>query len=71
MNFDVRGIDTVGEEMMLVGAVTGTVMLLRGSRGEDASDRADQKRGRPVIPRSDALVLMSRLSASIIMMFGI
>ncbi|WP_187335131.1 MnhB domain-containing protein [Novosphingopyxis iocasae] len=71
VNFDVRGIDTVGEEMMLVGAVTGTVMLLRGSRGEDASDRADQKRGRPVIPRSDALVLMSRLSASIVMMFGI
>ena len=71
VNFDVRGIDTVGEEMMLVGAVTGTVMLLRGGRGESPSARADQKRGRPVIQRSDAVVVMSRLAASVVMIFGI
>ena len=71
VNFDVRGIDTVGEEMMLVGAVTGTVLLLRGSRGESASDRADQKPGRPVIDRSDAVVVVARLAASVVMIFGI
>ena len=71
VNFDVRGIDTVGEEMMLVGAVTGTVLLLRGSRGEDPGDRADHKQGRPLIPRSDAVVVFSRLAASVVMVFGI
>lgn len=71
VNFDVRGIDTVGEEMMLVGAVTGTVLLLRGSRGESPTDRADQKSGRPVVHRSDAVVLVSRLAASVLMIFGI
>ncbi len=71
VNFDVRGIDTVGEEMMLVGAVTGTVLLLRGSRGEDATDRADRKRGRAGVERSDAVVVVSRLAASVVMIFGI
>ena len=71
VNFDVRGIDTVGEEMMLIGAVTGTVLLLRGSRGESPTDRADQKRGRPVRERSDAVIVMARLAASVVMIFGI
>ena len=71
VNFDVRGIDTLGEEMMLVAAVTGTVMLLRGSRGESSTDRADGRRGRPVVPRSDATIAMARLAATVILMFGI
>ena len=32
VNFDYRGFDTLGEEFMLLAAVTGTVVLLRGSR---------------------------------------
>ncbi|MDQ2802715.1 MAG: hypothetical protein M3Y41_08530 [Pseudomonadota bacterium] len=37
VNFDYRGFDTLGEEFMLLCAVTGTVMLLRGTRGEQLS----------------------------------
>lgn len=34
VNFDQRGIDTLGEEMILVGSVAGSVALLRPSRRE-------------------------------------
>jgi multicomponent Na+:H+ antiporter subunit B len=34
VNYDVRGLDTLGEEMILFAATTGVVMLLRGPRGE-------------------------------------
>lgn len=71
VNFDVRGLDTLGEEMMLIAAVTGTVVLLRGSRGESATDRAERRQGRPVVPRSDATVALSRMAATFILLFGI
>ena len=71
INFDVRGIDTVGEELMLVGAVVGTVVLLRGSRGEDASDRAIRRPGRPMMRRSDAVVAASRIGSAAILLFGL
>ena len=34
VNFDYRSFDTLGEEFMLVCAVTGVVVVLRGNRGE-------------------------------------
>jgi multicomponent Na+:H+ antiporter subunit B len=40
VNFDYRGIDTLGEEFILFAAVMGTVLLLREQRGE--------RKGRPV-----------------------
>ena len=36
VNFDIRGIDTLGEKFMLLCAVTGAVVLLRGARGAAA-----------------------------------
>ena len=39
--FDYRGFDTMGEEFILFGAVTGVVLLLR-SRGEDEQDERDE-----------------------------
>jgi multicomponent Na+:H+ antiporter subunit B len=40
--FDYRGFDTMGEELILFGAVMGTALLLRGSRARDADDVVDR-----------------------------
>ncbi len=71
VNFDYRGLDTLGEEFMLVCAVTGAVVLLRGSRGETLSAQPASLPGRVNTPRSDAVVLIGRLLGPIIMLFGI
>jgi len=71
INFDYRGFDTLGEEFMLLGAVTGTVVLLRGSRGEALGARPGIIAGRPLLPHSDAVVLICRLSAPLLMAFAV
>jgi multicomponent Na+:H+ antiporter subunit B len=71
VNFDIRGIDTLGEECMLLAAVTGTVMLLRGHRGEDMSEHAGGIPGRKQAPRSDATVLLCRFAATALCLFGV
>ena len=70
VNFDYRGFDTLGEEFMLLCAVTGTVVLLRGSRGEHTADHPAAMRGRLAVPRSDAVVLACRLAAPVVLLFG-
>ena len=70
VNFDVRGIDTVGEEAMLVAAVVGAVVLLRGSRGEDTSDRPARASGREIEPRSEATTALCRIGAATTILFG-
>lgn len=71
VNFDYRGFDTLGEEFMLLGAVTGTVVLLRGSRGEDVGARPGRVPGRAEAPRSEAVTLIGRLFAPLIVLFGL
>jgi multicomponent Na+:H+ antiporter subunit B len=71
VNFDYRGFDTLGEEFMLLCAVTGTVVLLRGSRGEALTARPGRLRGREIPPRSAAVVLACRMLAPVIMLFGL
>jgi len=71
VNFDVRGIDTLGEEFMLLCAVTGATVLLRGARGERGNLRAGHISGRPVLARADATTLVCRIAASVTMLFGI
>jgi multicomponent Na+:H+ antiporter subunit B len=71
VNFDVRGFDTLGEESMLVCAVTGAVILLRGARGENTTDRAGKIPGRAVAPRTDATVLVCRIAATLTLLFGV
>ena len=71
VNFDYRGFDTLGEEFMLLCAVTGTTVLLRGSRGEQLAARPGVVEGRPVRPRSDAIVLICRIAAPLTFLFGI
>jgi multicomponent Na+:H+ antiporter subunit B len=71
VNFDYRGFDTLGEEFMLVCAVTGATVLLRGSRGEQLSARPGIVKGRPVHGRSDAVVLACRMFGALTLLFGI
>ncbi|HUZ11230.1 MAG TPA: MnhB domain-containing protein [Caulobacteraceae bacterium] len=71
VNFDFRGVDTLGEEFMLLGAVTGAVLLLRGARGEDLADAAGRVAGRRVEPRSSAVVLVCHLLGPAILVLGL
>lgn len=71
VNFDYRGFDTLGEEFMLLAAVTGTVVLLRGSRGEARADHPGRVEGRSVPPRTDAAVLVTRVLAPLTLVFGL
>ena len=71
INFDIRGLDTLGEEFMLLAAIAGTVVLLRGSRGEKPSDTAARLPGRPVVPRSEAVTLACRVFGPMIAVFAL
>jgi multicomponent Na+:H+ antiporter subunit B len=71
VNFDYRAFDTLGEEIMLVAAVTGVLVLLRGRRGESVSDRAAQAGARPVCERSESVTLACRFFLPLITTFGI
>jgi multicomponent Na+:H+ antiporter subunit B len=71
VNFDYRGIDTLGEEFILLAAVTGTLVLLRGRRGESVSDEPARVPGRLIPPRSDGVTLVCRLFAPALIAFGL
>ena len=71
INFDLRGLDTLGEEFMLLAAITGTVVLLRGRRGEGNTEHALRRPGRAVIPRSEAVVLACRIAGPLTALFGL
>jgi multicomponent Na+:H+ antiporter subunit B len=70
VNFDVRGFDTLGEECILIAAVSGTCVLLRGSRGEKLTDKAGRLPGRAIVSRSDATIMVCRLAAALTLVFG-
>ena len=57
VNFDYRGLDTLGEEFILFAAVSGLVLLLRGKRGESADAPPMPPKDRAIEPRSDAVSL--------------
>ncbi len=71
VNFDVRGVDTIGEEAMLVAAVVGAVVLLRGARGEQTTDCAARVPGRGIEPRADAATAVCRIGATVTVLFGV
>jgi multicomponent Na+:H+ antiporter subunit B len=71
VNFDYRGLDTLGEEFMLLCAVTGAVMLLRGKRGEREDAPPGRLPGRRFARRADATAIASRLFGPAVLVFGI
>jgi multicomponent Na+:H+ antiporter subunit B len=71
VNFDYRGFDTLGEEFMLLCAVTGTTVLLRGARGEAVSAHPGVVEGRLLRARSDAVTLICRIFGAMTVLFGL
>lgn len=71
VNFDYRGFDTLDEEYMLLAAVTGTLVLLRGRRGENVSAAPARAPDREIPPRSEAVTLVCRFFAPVLLLFGI
>ena len=71
VNFDFRGFDTLGEEFMLLCAVTGATVLLRGHRGEQLTAEPGRTPDRPILPRNDGIVLICRLAGALTILFGI
>lgn len=71
VTFDVRGFDTLGEEFILFASVTGVVMLLRGSRGEDLSAAPATLPGRPARAPSAAMTAAARWLAAAAVLWGI
>lgn len=71
VNFDYRGFDTLGEEFMLLCAVTGVAVLLRGSRGEALDALPGVVEARRLRPRSDAVALVGRMLGGLTILFGL
>jgi multicomponent Na+:H+ antiporter subunit B len=55
VNFDYRGIDTMGEEFIFFAAVVGVALIMRPQPGEGARHVEDYAFGRAVPPTSDAV----------------
>ena len=78
INFDYRGLDTMGEEFILFAASTGVVVLLREQRDErresaaesDAEDAAAEGHTTPA-PTSPALIAVGRLLVGPILVLGV
>ena len=71
VNFDYRGFDTLGEEFMLLCAVTGVTVLLRGTRGEQLSARPGKVEGRSIQRRSDGVAMICRMMGGLVLLFGV
>jgi multicomponent Na+:H+ antiporter subunit B len=70
VNFDYRGLDTLGEEFILFASVCGLVLLLRGSRGEKAISPVDTPSDRNLVPRSEAIHWLGYGLIGLVNLFG-
>jgi multicomponent Na+:H+ antiporter subunit B len=59
VNFEYRGIDTLGEEFILFMAATGVSTVLRHLRGERERSALDEAVDRTVAPTSDAVRMVA------------
>jgi multicomponent Na+:H+ antiporter subunit B len=71
VNFDFRGLDTLGEEIILLAATVGVAMLFRGARGQATTAVPERIAGRKRQGRSEAVALMARSLAPLTFVFGI
>jgi multicomponent Na+:H+ antiporter subunit B len=69
--FDYRGLDTMGEEMIMFGAVAGVLLLLRGSRGETGLEPGLETRAWAAERRSDATTAFGRWLLGVLCLFGL
>jgi multicomponent Na+:H+ antiporter subunit B len=70
VNFDYRGVDTLGEEMILFAAVAGITMVLRNDRRRTTPDPLPSTARRPRSARSDAVHLFSIAGVGVTIAFG-
>jgi multicomponent Na+:H+ antiporter subunit B len=70
INFDYRGVDTMGEEYILFGSVVGTLTLLRQMRREMEEAEQEELPGRDV-EHSDAVRLLGLVMTGLLLLFGI
>lgn len=71
VNFDYRGVDTLGEEFILFAAVAGIVMALRRDREQTTHEPLPRARGRRRSERSEAVRAFSVLGVGATLAFGI
>src|SRR5258708_37690168 len=61
VNFDYRGIDTLGEEFILLAAAAGVSVVLRRLRGERERSAVDEATDRDVPSTSSAVRMLALL----------
>ena len=71
VNFDYRGVDTLGEEYILFAAVAGISMVLRFDRQRATRLPLPHAEARPQERRTDALRAFSLAGIPLVMAFGI
>jgi multicomponent Na+:H+ antiporter subunit B len=74
INFDYRGLDTLGEELILFAAVMGVVLLLRRSEhagGDDEGDTPDDSAERHAPPTSDAVRVLGLALFGLTLLYGL
>jgi multicomponent Na+:H+ antiporter subunit B len=70
INFDYRGIDTMGEEFILFAAVAGLTLVLRTDRAQTTSEALPPSAGRRVSARTDAVNAFSIAGIGLTVAFG-
>jgi multicomponent Na+:H+ antiporter subunit B len=71
INFDYRGLDTMFEEFILLGAVAGISVLLRPLSDETRQLPADKAPERAIPPPSPAVWLLAVLLSSLLTLIGL
>ncbi|MBV8884101.1 MAG: hypothetical protein JO235_08900 [Chroococcidiopsidaceae cyanobacterium CP_BM_RX_35] len=71
VNFDYRGVDTLGEESILFVSITGTLALLRRHRDETEHPPIDMAQTRNVPATSDAVRVFGLYFIGLSALFGI
>ena len=71
VNFDYRGLDTMGEEFILFAAVSGLRLVFRKDRREVTDEAFAPAPKRPHVTRTDAVRAFSALGVAITVAFGI
>lgn len=71
VNFDYRGIDTLGEEFILFISTIGVMVVLRRQRAEEKPQAGDQGLARRAPPNSDAVRVLGLGLLGPLLVFGI
>ena len=71
VNFDYRGLDTLGEEYILFAAVAGFSLVLRNDRRRTTDEALPEARGRGNGDRSEALRALGAAGLALTIAFGV